>query len=261
MVFNGLSASTALPFSPIYTVPNTAKGSLTKTYAWMMKSAASCFQYIVFIEDDLAISPNFVRYMRWGRRVMEVDPTVAVVSAWNDNAVPEVKLNPSLVFKTHQFMGLGWAVSANNAQMFAASLSTSPWDTAVSKLMAKQGLVSIFPQFPRVYHRTASFWKFHTLQVSNTSTAVLPSPNTISNNYGRYLKSICKGAHTHLVKSKASLEPALRQSGLNVPWTTSSLTRELYGAFHNTAVYADQHGIHIFSIYPNGANCTFLFKM
>ena len=157
MVFNGLSASTALPFSPIYTVPNTAKGSLTKTYAWMMKSAASCFQYIVFIEDDLAISPNFVRYMRWGRRVMEVDPTVAVVSAWNDNAVPEVKLNPSLVFKTHQFMGLGWAVSANNAQMFAASLSISPWDTAVSKLMAKQGLVSIFPQFPRVYHRTASF--------------------------------------------------------------------------------------------------------
>jgi len=258
MLFNGHSAPTALTFSPIYTVPNNAEGSLTKTYAWMMSAAAACFQYIVFIEDDLALSPNFVAYMRWGRRVMELDPAVAVVSAWNDNAVPAVKLNPSLVFKTNQFMGLGWAVSAKHALMFAAGFSTRPWDLTMSETMATRGLVSIFPQFPRVYHRTASFWKFDTLQVLNTTRTVLPSPGTIATNYKQYLQSICILAYTHLAQSKADLEPALKRSGLDVPWTTSSLTHGLYGAFLNTAVYADQSGNqHIFSIYPNGANCSY----
>ena len=62
----------------------------------------------VVLEDDLLPAHDLMEYMSYGRGVMERDPLVLVVSAWNDNGF---NLRPGLqcaVQRGEYFMSLGW---------------------------------------------------------------------------------------------------------------------------------------------------------
>ncbi|MBN19742.1 MAG: hypothetical protein CL678_00540 [Bdellovibrionaceae bacterium] len=234
--------------------PSRRKLTLSKIYKWLLNDASieRCFEYLTILEDDLFLSPNFVSYMKWGQRLLELDRSIGVVSAWNDNAVPEALLDPSVVLKTRQFMGLGWITRAADAYDAARSIipiRPRPWDYQVAQYFLRQGLLSVFPQFPRVKHRTASFWKFDTLQVYNQSLAALPTPQTICENYSGYLKLLCSPERAHVATDFALLEQTLRKSAACAPWTTSAMTSRLYGEFNGSAVFPDRAGKqHIFSV-------------
>ena len=170
MLFQGSSSIPTISYEPVAVADKETARSLTKTYAWYLKEASKNFLYTVILEDDLKISPNFVTYMLWGQRVLKYAPDVAVVSAWNDNAVPEVILSPSLVWKVRQFMGLGWIASAETLLALSRAIANAPgqpWDTTTGKYMLKNNLLSVFPQFPRVHHRTVTgcFINFKCLKI------------------------------------------------------------------------------------------------
>jgi hypothetical protein len=62
----------------------------------------------VMLEDDLMPTHDLMEYMSYGLDVMERDPMVRVVSAWNDNGF---NLRPGLqcaVQRGEYFMSLGW---------------------------------------------------------------------------------------------------------------------------------------------------------
>ena len=62
----------------------------------------------LMLEDDLLPTHDLIAYMSHGLRVMERDPLVRVVSAWNDNGF---NLRPGLqcaVQRGEYFMSLGW---------------------------------------------------------------------------------------------------------------------------------------------------------
>ena len=70
---------------------------------------APCEQNATMVlEDDLLPAHDLMEYMSYGLGVMERDPRVRVVSAWNDNGF---NLRPGLqcaVQRGEHFMSLGW---------------------------------------------------------------------------------------------------------------------------------------------------------
>ena len=262
MLFQGSSSIPTISYEPVAVADKETARSLTKTYAWYLKEASKNFLYTVILEDDLKISPNFVTYMLWGQRVLKYAPDVAVVSAWNDNAVPEVILSPSLVWKVRQFMGLGWIASAETLLALSRAIANAPgqpWDTTTGKYMLKNNLLSVFPQFPRVHHRTASYWMFHKLQMFENSWCTLPSPYKFARRYNEYLHDVCYSSHLHKVDEYRDLHKALKASKLPIPWTKSSMTNSVYGEYKGITVFPDNVGMqHFFVSPPPRYNCTFI---
>ena len=248
MLFHGSPKPPSLELPDPVNVPNAwTAATLSRTYAWVFREAAVQFDYTVVLEDDLWLSPHFMKYMRWGVRVLRLAPDVGVVSAWNDNAVPEAKLSPSLAWRATQFMGLGWVASSRTLTDFAAAIDATPsrpWDLTVARHMFRRRTVSVFPQFPRVHHRTPSFWKFDTLQVFPNATCTMPGARWFSQNYTAYIQSICRIGRVH---AASNLVQAIESSGLPIPWTTSALTSRAYGEHGGITIFSDREGTqHLF---------------
>merc|ERR1719284_1876708 len=68
------------------------------------------FEYGVFIENDLALSPDALWYFRSTAWLLEEDPTLFCVSAWNDNGMRDLVSDEHRLFRTDYFPGLGWMI-------------------------------------------------------------------------------------------------------------------------------------------------------
>lgn len=66
---------------------------------------------IIIVEDDLLFSPDFYEYFQNVNPIMAADPSVFVVSAWNDNGFKERVHDPYALKRTDYFPGLGWMLS------------------------------------------------------------------------------------------------------------------------------------------------------
>jgi len=51
-------------------------------------------RYIVVIEENTLLSPDFLHYLATQEPLFEVDPTISAIGAWNDNGNiwPETKI-------------------------------------------------------------------------------------------------------------------------------------------------------------------------
>jgi hypothetical protein len=107
-----------LHVAPLFINPvfgNDYEPVVTKVYAWLFShEAIATSEWVVLLEDDLDISPDFVPYMEWGKQIMEKDESVFSVSAWNDNAASGFTLDPEIFFMCDNFMGLGWLFRAKS---------------------------------------------------------------------------------------------------------------------------------------------------
>lgn len=252
MLFQGSAVPPTISYAPVHVPDAKTASNLGRIYAWFLRTASQTFTHVVILEDDLWLSPHFVAYMRWARLVLDLAPDVVVASAWNDNAVPEVSLSPSLFWRASQFMGLGWIAASSTLEAFADAILAAPqtvWDQSVATHMLRRSKVAIFPQYPRVRHRTASFWKFDTLQVFNRSSCAMPPAWHFARRYKNYLRSVCLVAYRHVHTN--NLQAAVDSSNLPIPWATSALTSDTYGLHNGITVFPDKAGNqHIFSSRP-----------
>jgi hypothetical protein len=63
---------------------------------------------IIIVEDDLLFSPDFYEYFNNVAPILDLDKSLFVISAWNDNGF-KGKVEDSLALKrTEFFPGLGW---------------------------------------------------------------------------------------------------------------------------------------------------------
>ena len=103
---------------------------LTATYDFVFVHLLTTLKYgyVAIVEDDLLVSEFFTWFLKWGRLVLEVNPDLLAVTAWNDNAAESnypptsfgsssaSTLPPPLPFfvqRTSHFQGLGWLISRN----------------------------------------------------------------------------------------------------------------------------------------------------
>lgn len=118
--------------------------------------------YLIIMEDDLSISPDFGQYFSAAALQMNEDGTVFCTSAWNDNAYPATGLSPKVVKRGRHFMALGWMMSAKNYFHYifpgwtASDQDTKDydWDRLFLQAMFQdENNVCLFPEVPRTHHR------------------------------------------------------------------------------------------------------------
>ncbi|KAJ1460899.1 glycosyl transferase, partial [Pelagophyceae sp. CCMP2097] len=66
---------------------------------------------VIVVEDDLLFAPDFVDYFENVALVADADPSVFVVSAWNDNGFYSAErdgADAAALRRTGYFPGLGW---------------------------------------------------------------------------------------------------------------------------------------------------------
>jgi alpha-1,3-mannosyl-glycoprotein beta-1,2-N-acetylglucosaminyltransferase len=114
--------------------------------------ATSRFDHVILLEDDMHVSPDFFAYFRRTRHLLDADPTLLCVSAWNDNGRPPLSNDPHQLYRTDCFPGLGWLLSRRLWETELASKWPGGfWDDWLREPAQRQGRSCIYPSVNRVY--------------------------------------------------------------------------------------------------------------
>ncbi|XP_026790919.3 alpha-1,3-mannosyl-glycoprotein 2-beta-N-acetylglucosaminyltransferase a [Pangasianodon hypophthalmus] len=105
---------------------------ISRHYRWALNQVFNSFSYsaVIIVEDDLEVAPDFFEYFKALHPVLQSDPTLWCVSAWNDNGrdgyVDPVK--SSLLYRTDFFPGLGWMLLKEVWMELEPKWPASFWD-------------------------------------------------------------------------------------------------------------------------------------
>jgi alpha-1,3-mannosyl-glycoprotein beta-1,2-N-acetylglucosaminyltransferase len=81
---------------------------------------------LLFLEDDLLVSPDFFSYFEAGAWVLYNDESVWCISAWNDHGQAGRARNNTALYRTDVMPGLGWMLNAWTAHQLI-----STWPTGI----------------------------------------------------------------------------------------------------------------------------------
>ena len=79
------------------------KASLTAVFNIYPKA-----KHAIVLEEDLDVSPDFFSYVSQTVRVLDEDPTLYCISAWNDQGYEHTSADPALMYRVETMPGLGW---------------------------------------------------------------------------------------------------------------------------------------------------------
>lgn len=112
--------------------------------------------HAVVFEDDLLLSPDTLLYFWSTAWLLEHDPSLWCVSAWNDQGYPHVAIDPSALGRTDYFPGLGWMITGKLWREELAPkwprTATTGWDHWMRLSSTSQGRECIRPEVPRTRH-------------------------------------------------------------------------------------------------------------
>jgi len=106
---------------------------------------------VVIVEDDLDIAPDFFDYFRATRPLLDEDPTLFCVSAWNDNGksdLIDIKA-VDLLYRSDFFPGLGWLLTRKIWNEFADKWPLGFWDDWVRQKSQRKERACLRPEISR----------------------------------------------------------------------------------------------------------------
>jgi len=108
------------------------------------------FKAAIITEDDLDISQDFFEYFTATYRLLNMDPTLWCVSAWNDNGkVDMIEDKPDLLYRTDFFPGLGWMLKQELWAELEPIWPTAFWDDWMRRPEQRKDRVCIRPEISR----------------------------------------------------------------------------------------------------------------
>ena len=63
---------------------------------------------MIIIEEDLDVSLDFFSYFSQTLHLMDQDPSIYCISAWNDQGYDHSCQDPTLLYRVETMPGLGW---------------------------------------------------------------------------------------------------------------------------------------------------------
>ena len=82
------------------------KSSLSSTFQIFPQA-----KYAIVLEEDLDVSPDFFGYFSQTVRLLDEDPSLYCISAWNDQGYEHTSADPSKIYRVETMPGLGWLLS------------------------------------------------------------------------------------------------------------------------------------------------------
>ncbi|KAL6729281.1 hypothetical protein Aduo_000353 [Ancylostoma duodenale] len=106
---------------------------------------------VILLEDDLDIATDFFEYFSATRYLLDRDPQLWCVSAWNDNGksgVIDTSAN-SLLYRSDFFPGLGWMMTSKTWAELSPKWPAGFWDDWMREPENRQGRQCIRPEVSR----------------------------------------------------------------------------------------------------------------
>jgi len=113
------------------------------------------YEYGVFIENDLSLSPDALWYFRASAWLLEEDESLFCVSAWNDNGFGGLVSDEKRLFRTDYFPGLGWMIRRDTWDKVKGIWPKNPttgWDHWLRHGSGLRPRECIIPEVPRTHH-------------------------------------------------------------------------------------------------------------
>jgi alpha-1,3-mannosyl-glycoprotein beta-1,2-N-acetylglucosaminyltransferase len=99
----------------------------------------------------MEIAPDFFSYMQAGSRLMQRDPSLYCVSAWNDHGKGKLVADPRELRRTDVFPGLGWLLTASVWREIGPRWPRNYWDEWMRSPEQRRGRQCLYPEISRTY--------------------------------------------------------------------------------------------------------------
>lgn len=141
-------------------VDNVAYRRISRHYQWALTGlferglpGKPPIERVVIVEDDMKVAPDFFSYFDALTPILETDPTLFCVSAWNDNGIEPLALNGTQLHRTDFFPGLGWMLTRQLWEELAPKWPKLFWDDWMRSTDQTKGRQCVRPEVSR----TANF--------------------------------------------------------------------------------------------------------
>ena len=125
---------------------------LSRHYRWALSRVFDVLHQdtVIVVEDDLEIAPDFFEYFEATKALLDKDPTLWCVSAWNDNGKTGRVKGNDLLYRTDFFPGLGWMLKKSLWEELAPKWPAAFWDDWMRHPEQRRDRACIRPEIPRV---------------------------------------------------------------------------------------------------------------
>jgi len=184
--------------------------------------------HIIFLEEELVLAPDFLLYMSQTMQLLDKDPTLYSISAWNDNGYKGTSSDPSAIYRVEGFPGLAFMISKTTyiRQMkgqMKACCSSRAWDGW--SLQTPDQVEMVVPDVSRVVHRPYEGLgpKTHMLEVlfnrervyARESNMLLSNPMSLMMlNYENHVEALIRRA-VILEMNNQQLQQCLKQGTIS----------------------------------------------
>lgn len=123
--------------------------ALRRLFAEGVEEGGAEIERVVIIEDDMEVAGDFYEYFDALTSLLERDPTLFCVSAWNDNGIESLAVNATQLHRTDFFPGLGWMLKRALWKEIATEWPEMFWDDWLRGRNWMKGRQCIRPEVSR----------------------------------------------------------------------------------------------------------------
>lgn len=116
------------------------------------------FERVIFVEEDLLFSPDFLALFRSTAGLLDKDPSLWCISAWNDFGFKGTAVDPCRLHRTTYFPGLGFLLTRKAWLQIRQDWPTAPtmgWDYWMRVEFRTADRECIIPEVSRSHHAAA----------------------------------------------------------------------------------------------------------
>ncbi|XP_050717401.1 protein O-linked-mannose beta-1,2-N-acetylglucosaminyltransferase 1-like [Eriocheir sinensis] len=114
----------------------------------------------IILEEDLLLAPDFFSYFNQTSWLLDADPSLYCVSAWNDLGALHVASRPDLAYRVETHAGYGWMVTRSFVDEVYDRWKTAEkdhdWDIWFRSTEVRGGRECVVPDVSRTYHAGAT---------------------------------------------------------------------------------------------------------
>ena len=137
-------------------VDDVAYRRISRHYFWALSRIFSeglpdtpPIERVIILEDDMEIAADFFAYFEALAPMLEIDPTLFCISAWNDNGFEHLVRDHRQLHRTDFFPGLGWMLTRNIWEELSPKWPEKYWDDWMRNTDQTKGRQCIRPEISR----------------------------------------------------------------------------------------------------------------
>jgi alpha-1,3-mannosyl-glycoprotein beta-1,2-N-acetylglucosaminyltransferase len=124
--------------------------ALARHFGWALGEAfGRGHPRVIVLEDDLEIGADFFEYFAAVAPLLEADPSLLAASAYNDIGQAAFVSDPSVVYRSDFFPGLGWMLTKRVWEELRPKWPRGYWDDWLREPAQRRGRQILHPQVSR----------------------------------------------------------------------------------------------------------------